>query len=246
MSGPQTPLAKPLIRVDLHNHTYYSPDSILSPRRFVREASRRRLDVVAITDHNTIRGGLAARELSERPVIIGEEVKSADGEILGLFLSEQVPKGLSASETITRIKAQGGLVGVPHPFDSLRSALNEEVMLALIDKIDFIEALNARMVFSAHNDKARDFATAHGLPTTAGSDAHSPWEVGRCYVEMPPFEGPGDFIAALRQGRLAGRLSTPFVHLISRYAYLRRALGWKPPSVPSPAHGSAAGGQGSC
>jgi predicted metal-dependent phosphoesterase TrpH len=217
-----------LIRVDLHNHTHYSPDSILSPRRFVREAQRRGLDVIAVTDHNTIRGALAVRELSEKPVIIGEEVKSADGEILGLFLQEAIPKGLPASESIARIKDQGGLVGVPHPFDSLRSALNEDIMLALIDQIDFIEALNARMVFSAHNDKARNFAADHALPTTAGSDAHSPGEVARCYVEMPPFEGPRDFIASLRQGRLRGRLSTPFVHLISRYAYLRRALGWKP------------------
>jgi predicted metal-dependent phosphoesterase TrpH len=223
-----TPPNTKLISVDLHNHTHYSPDSILSPRRFVREARRRGLDVVAVTDHNTIRGALAVRELSEQPVIIGEEVKSADGEILGLFLSAEVPKGLTASETIARIKQQGGVVGVPHPFDSLRSALNEDIMLTLIGHIDFIEALNARMVFSGHNDKAREFATAHALPTTAGSDAHSPWEVGHCYVEMPPFEGPRDFIAALRHGRLKGHLSTPFVHLISRYAHLRRALGWKP------------------
>jgi predicted metal-dependent phosphoesterase TrpH len=223
-----TPPNTKLIRVDLHNHTHYSPDSILSPRRFVREARRRGLDVVAVTDHNTIRGALVVREISEQPVIIGEEVKSADGEIIGLFLSEEVPKGLAASETVARIKEQGGIVGVPHPFDSLRSALNTDVMLALIGQIDFIEALNARMVFSRHNDKAREFATTHALPTTAGSDAHSPWEVGQCYVEMPPFEGPRDFIAALRQGRLTGRLSTPFVHLISRYAHLRRALGWKP------------------
>jgi predicted metal-dependent phosphoesterase TrpH len=228
MSGPQTPPVERLVRVDLHNHTYYSPDSILSPRRFVREAHRRGLDVVAVTDHNTIRGALAVRELSEQGVIIGEEIKSADGEILGLFLSEEIPKGLAASETIGRIKGQGGLVGVPHPFDSLRSALSEDIIVALLGEIDFIEALNARMVFSAHNHKARDFAAAHALPITAGSDAHSPWEVGHCYVEMPPFEGPRDFIAALRQGRLSGRLSTPFVHLISRYAYLRRALGWKP------------------
>jgi len=217
-----------LIRVDLHNHTHSSPDSILSPHRFVQEVRRRGLDVVAVTDHNTIRGALAVRELSEQPVIIGEEVKSADGEILGLFLSEEVPKGLAASETIARIKEQGGLVGVPHPFDSLRLALREDVMLSVIERIDFIEALNARMVFSAHNDKARDFAAAHALPTTAGSDAHSPWEVARCYVEMPPFEGPLEFLAALKHGHLRGRLSTPFVHLITRYAHLRRALGWKP------------------
>jgi predicted metal-dependent phosphoesterase TrpH len=216
------------VRVDVHNHTHYSPDSILSPKRFVREVGRRGLDVVAVTDHNTIRGALAVRELAGFPVIIGEEVRSRDGEILGLFLSEEIPKGLSAGETIARIKDQGGIVGVPHPFDSLRSALREDALLAYIDQIDFIEGLNARIVFSSHNDKAREFATARNIPVSAGSDAHSPWEVGRVWAVTPPFEGAADFVAALSHGRLVGRLSTPLVHLISRYAYLRRALGWKP------------------
>ena len=233
-----------LLRVDLHNHTHFSPDSILSPERFVREAPRRGLDVVAVTDHNTIRGALSVREKADFPVIIGEEVRTADGEILGLFLSEKLPKGLSASETIAQIKHQGGIVGVPHPFDSLRSALREDVMLALIDQIDFIEALNARMVFSGHNDKARAFASAHDKPVSAGSDAHSPWEVGRCYVQMTAFEGPGGFLAALGQGRLGGRLSTPLVHLISRYAYLRRALGWRPATSLSRASEEGPGERG--
>jgi hypothetical protein len=219
---------KKSIRVDLHNHTHYSPDSILSPKQFVREAMRRRLDAVAVTDHNTIRGALPVRELADFSVIIGEEVRSKDGEILGLFLSEEIPKGLSAGDTIARIKDQGGIVGVPHPFDSLRSALREDELLAHIDQIDFIEGLNARMVFPSHNEKAREFAAARNLPVTAGSDAHSAWEVARVWAEIPPFEGATDFIAALRQGRLVGRLSTPLVHLISRYAYVRRALGWKP------------------
>jgi hypothetical protein len=221
-------MTEKLIRADLHNHTHFSPDSILTPKQFVREAKRRRLDVAAITDHNTIRGALAVRELSDFPIIIGEEIRSEDGEILGLFLSEDIPKGLSGRETIARIKGQGGIAGIPHPFDSLRSALREEVIIALIEKIDFVEGLNARMIFSSQNDKARNFAEVHSLPVSAASDAHSPWEVGHAWVEMPAFEGPGDFIAALRQGKLAGGLSTPFVHLISRYAYLRRALGWKP------------------
>jgi predicted metal-dependent phosphoesterase TrpH len=216
------------IRADFHNHTDYSPDSILTPKQFVREARLRGLTAAAVTDHNTIRGALAVREVADFSVIIGEEIKSADGEILGLFLSEDVPRDLPASETIARIKHQGGIVGVPHPFDSLRSALREDVMLALVGQIDFIEALNARMVFSSHNDKAQAFASDQGLPTTTGSDAHSAGEVARVYTELPPFEGPGDFIVALRQGRLKGRLSSPFVHLISRYAELRRFFGWKP------------------
>jgi predicted metal-dependent phosphoesterase TrpH len=216
------------IRVDLHNHTHYSPDSILTPKGFVREVRRRGLDVVAVTDHNTTRGALTVRELADFPVIVGEEVRTADGEILGLFLSEDIPKGLPSGDAIARIKDQGGLVGVPHPFDSLRSGLREDAIIANIQRIDFIEGLNARMVFSAHNAKARKFAAGRDLPVSAGSDAHSSWEVGRVWAEMPPFEGAGDFIAALRQGRLVGKLSTPLVHLISRYAYLRRALGWKP------------------
>jgi predicted metal-dependent phosphoesterase TrpH len=217
-----------LIRVDLHNHTHYSPDSILSPRRFVQECRRRGIDRPAVTDHNTIRGALAVRELADFEVIIGEEIRSADGEIIGLFLEKDVPRDLTASETIERVKSQGGLVGVPHPFDHLRLALREAEMRSLIDQIDFIETLNARMVFPSHNDKARAFALEHRKPMSAGSDAHSPWEVGRAYAEMRPFHSAQEFLANLRQGRLCGKLSTPLVHLISRYAKLRRRLGWRP------------------
>jgi len=176
-----------LIRVDLHNHTHYSPDSILSPLRFVQECRRRGIDRPAVTDHNTIRGALAVRELADFEVIIGEEIRSSDGEIIGLFLEKEVPRDLTASETIERVKSQGGLVGVPHPFDHLRLALREVEMRTLIGQIDFIETLNARMVFPSHNDRARAFALEHDKPMSAGSDAHSPWEVGRVYAEMRPF-----------------------------------------------------------
>jgi predicted metal-dependent phosphoesterase TrpH len=220
-----------LIRADLHNHTHFSPDSILSPKRFVARAVERGLDWVAVTDHNTLRGAPAVRKAAEGTalrVIVGEEVRTRDGEILGLFLREEVPRGLSAEETVQRIAAQGGIVGVPHPFDSLRSALDTDAMLRLVERIDFIEGLNARMVFASHNERAVAFARKHGLPLSAASDAHSPWEVGHAYVEMPDFEGPEGFLASLRSGKLRGQLSTPFVHVISRYAVLRRALGWRP------------------
>lgn len=216
------------LRVDLHNHTHYSPDSILSPERLVREARRRGIDWVAVTDHNTIRGAAAVQELGVVRVIVGEEVRSRDGEILGLFLTEQVPRDLPVLETIDLIKAQGGLVGVPHPLDHLRSALRHDLMIDLIGRIDFIEALNARIVFPSHNRRALELARKHGLAASAGSDAHSPWEVGRAYVEMPDFDGPGEFLEALRRGRLAGSLSSPLVHMISRYAVLKRWLGWSP------------------
>ncbi len=219
---------KRMLRADLHTHTHYSHDSILSPRRFVEQCGRRGINCVAVTDHDTIRGAKAVRELADFKVIVGEEVRSSGGEVIGLFLSDEIPGGRTPDETVDRIKGQGGLVGVPHPFDRLRSALRHEDMVRLRDKIDFVEALNARIVFASDNGRAWRFAEANGLAMSAGSDAHSPAEVGRAYVEMPEFDGPQGFLAALRAGQLAGRLSSPLIHMWSRYAVLRRKLGWRP------------------
>jgi len=222
------------IRADLHNHTHFSPDSILSPEQLVERCLARGINCIAVTDHNTVRGGLevsrivAEREILDLRVIVGEEVRSADGEILGLFLTSDVPRGLSGNETIERIKLQGGIVGVPHPFDHLRSALNYQRMVALVDQIDFIETLNARVVFKSHNRKAQGFAIDHGLAGSAASDAHSPWEIGRAYVDMQGFDGPGDFVDKLREGKAGGGVSTPLIHMVSRFAALRRRLGWRP------------------
>ncbi len=224
----------PLIRADLHNHSYYSPDSVASPEALLRRAKKRRIDVLAVTDHDTTRGGLVAQELAAKSfpgvrVIVGEEVRTRDGGILGLFLSEEVPPGLSAEETVTRIKAQGGVAGAPHPFDMFRSGLKPEVLERIAPDLDFIEGLNARMIASSHNERAREFAESHGLAMSAASDAHSPGEAGRAYVEMPDFGTPAEFVVSLRNGRLRGRLSSPLIHLMSRYAKMRRLLGWRPP-----------------
>ena len=224
-----------LIRADLHNHSYYSPDSILPPEEMLRRAIKRRINVLAVTDHNTTQGGriaadLAARSYPDIRVIIGEEVRTRDGEVLGLFLTEDIPRDLSAEETIDRIHAQGGLAGAPHPYDTLRSGLKADGLERLAETLDFVECLNARMVFSMHNTRAKDFATERDMPMSAASDAHSPREIGRCYVEMPGFVTPAEFLASLRAGRLRGRLSSPFIHWISRYAHIRRRLGWRPPA----------------
>lgn len=216
------------LRADLHIHTHFSADAITSPRRLVQECRRRGLNCLAVTDHNTIRGALAVRELADFPVIVGEEIRTRAGEMIGLFLTEEIPPGLSPQETIERVKAQGGLVGIPHPYDRLRSALSHQEMARLADQIDFIEAMNARITFPGDNGRASRFAREHALPVSAGSDAHSPWEVGRCYVEIRPFQGPEDFLVALQGARLGGGLSSPLVHLVSRYAALRRWLGWRP------------------
>jgi predicted metal-dependent phosphoesterase TrpH len=222
-------MSAPSVRADLHNHSHFSPDSILSPRDIVRRARSVGLTHIAVTDHNTVRGGLEARELADGvEVIIGEEVRSSEGEILGLFIEKDIPRGLSGAETIARIKEQGGIVGIPHPFDHLRLALREDAILANIQEIDFLEVLNSRIVFPSHNKRAEEFARRHGLPPSAASDAHSPREVGRSYVDMPAFNGPENFLESLRSGVVRGRLSSPLIHLVSRYARICHRLGLLP------------------
>jgi predicted metal-dependent phosphoesterase TrpH len=201
----------------------------------LRRARDRGIDVLAVTDHNTVRGGLVARDLAARRfpevrVIVGEEVRTSDGEILGLFLEGDIPRDLSAEETIERIHAQGGVAGAPHPYDALRSGLEPEALDRVAPTLDFIEGLNARMVFSMHNDRACKLAAEHGLPVSAASDAHSPREVARAWVTMRDFTTPAEFLASLREGTIHGRLSSPFIHWISRYAAIRRRFGWRPPA----------------
>jgi len=216
------------LRIDLHTHTHYSPDAITSPRRFVEACQRKGITCVAVTDHDTMRGALAVQEMASFQVIVGEEICSREGEIIGLFLREEVPPGLSARETVERIRAQSGLVSLPHPLDRFRGGVGAERLAGLAPLVDIIEVMNARTTVGEDNDRATRLAEEHGLVGVAVSDAHSPWEMGRAYVEAPAFEGPQELLEALRWGTLVGRPSTPLVHLISRYASLRRKLGWRP------------------
>ncbi len=216
------------LRIDLHTHTHYSPDGITSPQRLVQACERKGITCVAVTDHNTIRGALAVKEIAPFRVIVGAEIRSAEGEIIGLFLSEEVPPGLSAQDTIERIRTQGGLVSLPHPTDRLRGGVGAEGMAHLAPLVDIVEVMNARTTLGRDNDEAARLAGEDGLVAVAVSDAHSPWEIGRVYVEAPDSEGVQEFLEALRWGTLVGRPSSPLVHLLSRYAWLRRKLGWRP------------------
>lgn len=210
-------------RVDLHLHTHYSRDCAVSPRRLVEVARERGLSRIAVTDHNRIAGALEAHALAPDFVIVGEEIKTDSGELLAYFIREEIPAGLSPEETIRRIREQGGIVGVSHPLDQLRrEAMGRDVLLRILPHVDCLEVFNARVVWPSDNARALAFAGEHGLPGAAGSDAHSVYEVGRAYVEVPPFGGPQEFLEALKQGRAVGRLSTPLVHLISTVNKLRR------------------------
>lgn len=223
-----------LLHADLHAHTTFSFDAITAPEELVRRCVRAGVSCVAVTDHNTIDGALHLREVAPFTVIIAEEVRTSEGEIIGLFLERPIPAGLSPEETVARIREQGGLVSVPHPFDRFRQGVGERVLRRILPQVDIVEAFNGRIRLSRDNERARRFAEEHGIAMGAGSDAHSPWELGRVYVEMPPFDTPQQFLAALRQGRIVGRRAPRWVYAVSTGEKLRRRLGFGPRRPPAP------------
>ncbi len=213
------------MKVDMHVHTCYSKDATLSLETIMEGCRRRGLDGIAITDHNTIAGALALKEIAPFLVIVGEEIDTTKGEILGLFLKEEIPRGLTLKEAMARIREQGGLVGVPHPLDRLRrSAMGQVALLDILDELDFLEGFNSRVTFPSDNRKAQKLAQAQGLPITAGSDAHTAYEIGRAYVEMPPFNGREDFLESLAQGRIVGHLTPLWIHIVTTWTKLRGRL----------------------
>ena len=152
------------MKVDLHVHTCYSRDLLISLESVVVTCRQQGLDKVAITDHNTIAGALALREMAPELVVVGEEIKTPAGEIIAYFLEEEIPRGLSPQETIARIRAQGGVVGVPHPLDRLRrEAMRWANLMKIIDQVDALEAFNARTIFPADNQRAEELARSAGI-----------------------------------------------------------------------------------
>lgn len=179
------------------------------------------INCIAITDHNTIAGAVKMKEIAPFPVIVGEEVLTLSGEVMGLFLSEEIPRGLPAQEVIARIRAQGGLVNIPHPFDPLRLSLNLRAVQELLPQIDLIEVFNSRSSILGNSSRAKLFARKYQLPAIAGSDAHTLGEIGNAYVEMPEFNGRDEFLRALTQAKIFGHRANLWVHLESNLARLR-------------------------
>ncbi len=213
------------MKVELHSHTRHSRDCLLSYDAIIEVCQRRGIGALAVTDHNEIDGAFALRRCAPFPVIVGEEVFTAQGEIIGLFLQEHIPRGLSARETVGRIKEQGGLVYVPHPFDSYRKgAIGLETLDSIRADVDLIETLNARNLRHEDDEEALRYAREHGLTMAAGSDAHSVGEFGNAYMRMEPFDGPRDFLEKARRGAIEGRHSTGAVHLLSSYAKAHKRL----------------------
>jgi len=210
----------------MHTHSEYSPDSRTPLSLQAKALAAAGIDVACATDHNTIEGALRLRENTEGVrVIVGEEVSTRDGEIIGLFLEKAIPRDLSAEETISRIHDQGGIVSVPHPFSRNRLYhIRRDALERVWQQIDCIEIFNAREAFAADNRRADVFAKERSIPGAVGSDAHRVSEIGRAWIEVDEFAGRDDFVAALRGGVVHGRLTGSAIHLATRYDVFRKWL----------------------
>jgi len=192
--------------VDLHMHTNHSHDCATDPAALLDHCIAQGLGAVAITDHNEISGALAAASLGKAiTVIVGEEVKTAQGEVIGLFLQERIERGLPMDETIAAIQDQGGLVYMPHPFDRMHTIPDSATLLRVLDRIDIFEVYNSRLLFDAFNDDALRFAAKYNLIQAAGSDAHVLQGIGTALNQIPAFDGPEEFLLAMRQNQIVRR-----------------------------------------
>jgi predicted metal-dependent phosphoesterase TrpH len=211
-----------LLKADLHVHTKYSLDCNTPLEKIVSRCLEIGINCIAICDHGTAEGGLKMRDIAPFTVIVAEEILTPHGEIMGMFLEETIPSRLPVKEVISQIRAQGGLVCIPHPFDVLRqSALRNNIIEEIVEDIDIMEVFNSRILLPWNSAKALAFARKHGIARSAGSDAHTPGEIGNAYVEMPEFKGKDDFLQALKKGKISGHMTNPFIHFASVWTKLK-------------------------
>lgn len=209
------------VTVEFHCHTCYSSDSLVKVEQLIETCRAKGIDRVAITDHNRLAGALVAKIMAPEMVIVGEEIETTDGELLGYFMSEEIPAGLSPLEVIRRLKDQGAFISVSHPFDALRSARwTMQKLETLAEHLDGMEVFNSRCIRARYNTRAAEFAQRFNLAGMTGSDAHSLIELGRSTVVLPMFEGAEELRQALKSAQLNTNLSSPFIHLVSTFAKL--------------------------
>lgn len=206
-------------RCELHCHSEYSPDSNLILAQIIKICQQKKIDVIALTDHNEIAGAQKLQKIAPDwlTVIVGEEIRTQAGDIIGLWLWKKIGPDQMVEETIRQIKEQGGLVVVPHPFDRIRrEAIGPEILDRIRDQIDCLEIFNARCLFSGDNRQAARYTKEHNLPAVVGSDAHLAQEYGRAtlVIEQPPTADT--FLAALKTAQYNTRPSGPLVHLLTK------------------------------
>lgn len=196
------------MRVDLHMHTMWSGDATTTPDELAAAVAATGIDVLCITDHGTTAGAerfVASGELGCR-VVVGQELRTWAGEIIGLFLRERIAYGLKPDEAARAIREQGGLVYIPHPFDPMRACLREDLLRSLLDEglVDGVEVFNAKTSLASLNAQAAELAASYGVAAGAGSDAHEPSALGAAYVQMDDFVDAPSFLAALAGGSVVG------------------------------------------
>src|SRR5919197_1046906 len=204
--------SREFVHVDLHMHTDHSPDCATSVDTLLGSAKRAGLGAIAITDHNEVSGALEARERADGvKVIVAEEVKTADqGEVIGLFIEEKIPLGMTLQETIAEIQRQGGLVYVPHPFDRMHAVPDYEHLLDVVGDLDAIEVFNPRVAISSFNEEAARFAAKYRIVAGAGSDSHVPQGLGSVKIRMRDFDGAEEFLESLREADIIRKKTSLF------------------------------------
>lgn len=215
-----------MLKADFHMHTEYSMDCEMALGDIIKTCREKGLTCVNICDHGTVEGALKMKEIAPFKVIVSEEILTSHGEIMGMFLKETIPSGsISVEEAISKIKEQGGLVCLPHPFDPFRGlSLSGEEVEELADKVDIVEIFNARSPINSTADKAIDYANRHQIPGTAGSDSHTLREIGHTYMEIPDFEKPEELLEALHHGSITRKKASILVHLNSTWTKIKRKL----------------------
>ena len=214
------------LRVEFHCHTIFSKDSLTRPEQLVLAAHKKGLDRVVVTDHNKLAGALRARQIDPGLIIVGEEIMTTRGEILAAFMTQEIPAGLTPQETIRRLREQGAFISVSHPFDLNRSGhWDLPDLLEILPLVDAIETFNARCIKPEFNLQAAEFAREHNLPGTVGSDAHVTGELDQASLSLPAFTDAQGLRRVIALGQPQVRLSSPLIHLTSRYAVLVKKLG---------------------
>ena len=212
-----------LITAEFHCHTRYSKDSLVKIRDLARICNESGIQKLVITDHDTIVGALQARELDPRRFVVGEEIMTRQGELLGFFVQEHIPPGLSAMETIELLRSQGAFISVSHPFDNFREGHWDQAdLVQILPYVDAIEVFNARCLLPRFNHRAIEFSQHHHMLVTVGSDAHTLGEIGRASLTMPDFADAASLKHSLSYACPHLRLSGLSVHFYSRYACWRK------------------------
>jgi predicted metal-dependent phosphoesterase TrpH len=221
-----------LWNVELHSHTEYSRDCRTTLEMMIQTCHAKGIDRIAITDHNTANGALKLAKMAPELIIVGEEIMTTEGEILAFFVKETIPPMLTPKETIRRLRDQGAVISVSHPYDRFRKgAWEEEQLLRIVDQVDAIEVFNSRCLVAEDNVKALVFAQTHNKLGTVGSDAHIPFEIGHAVLKMRPFHSPAEFLASLHTVVPVTSLSPFWVHGFSSIAkWQRKYLGITQPS----------------